>query len=97
MSTTKVSRKPSEMAEALMADSLSVRGGVYTYRKMFFYTNGQTAQSHADKIKRIYPDCTILEQEEIWKPFRGNAPLARSSHFMVKFAFTDHKATSAFS
>ena len=74
-----------ELKELLGADVLSLRKGIYTYRKEFFYTHGQTAESHAQKIKALLPQAQILDQEEIWKPFRGGASTAQSSHFKVTF------------
>lgn len=68
-------------------DTLSVRHGVFTARRGFFYTHGQTADLIVLHIKAGWPDAIILESGEIWKPFVGGAPTARQSHWFVTFTF----------
>lgn len=74
-----------ELRKTLRVSTISKRNGVYTARKEFFYTNGYTASMLADKIRAAYPAAKILETAEIWKPFRGGASTANSSHWLVRF------------
>jgi len=66
-------------------DTLSKSGGIFTYRVGFFYTHGQTAGTHVARVKNALPDAIILDSGEMWKPFRGGASVAQSSHWYVKF------------
>jgi hypothetical protein len=72
-------------------DSFSCRNGVYTVRRGFFYRGRATAEGVAQSIlKRLVealPDhtITIVGHGEEWKPFRGGAPVAKQSHWWVKF------------
>ena len=76
-----------EVRESLSFDTFSVKGGIFTVRKEFFYTHGQTTQTYIDKILAIFPRARIVESAEIWKPFRGGANTANSSHFLIRFTF----------
>jgi len=69
----------------MWADGCSKRNGVFTVRQGFFYTHGRTASDLADSIKDFIPEAKIVDLGEVWKNFRGGAPLAKSSHFFVKF------------
>ncbi len=66
-------------------DTISVRGGVYTVRRGFFYTSGKTSNEIALRVARALPEATILGHGEVWKDFRGGAPVAQQSHWWVKF------------
>lgn len=77
--------KLAEIQSTLRADTISLSGDVLTIRRGFFYTKGYTAEALANKVKAAYPDAEILDAGEVWKEFRGNAPVAKSSHWYVKF------------
>jgi hypothetical protein len=66
-------------------DMVSLKHGVFTARRTFFYTHGKTAQILVNAITDAFPTAEILESGEIWKPFRGGAPVAKQSHWFVKF------------
>lgn len=80
-------KKPGTAAvkTALRVDTASTKNGVYTIRKGFFYTNGFTAEKLAERVLEAYPEAKILDKGEVWKPFRGGASVAASSHWFVKF------------
>ena len=65
--------------------------GVFTLRREFFYTFGNSAVKIADAVKKAYPGAMILKMFDVWKPFRGGAPIEKSSHFLVKFKFPGRK------
>lgn len=65
--------------------SVSVRKGVYTVRRGFFYRHDMDSQKLANTCEKAIPGCTIIDHGEVWKPFRGGAELRNSSHFWVKF------------
>tara|TARA_R110000772_G_scaffold120186_1_gene226379 strand:- start:1143 stop:1391 length:249 start_codon:yes stop_codon:yes gene_type:complete len=66
-------------------DTLSVRNGVYTARRGFFYRHGKTSQHIVDKITWPFPTATIIDHGEVWKAFNGGAPVSKQSHWWVKF------------
>ena len=75
----------SEIKNTLSADSYSKKNNVFTVRREFFYTHGRTAEQFRDEVLKCYPTATIVDFGEVWKPFRGGASAANSSHWFVKF------------
>lgn len=76
-----------ELRERFSADTYSLKNGVFTVRRGFFYTGGFTAEAFAQKVREAFPDATIRESGEVWKDFRGGAPVAQQSHWFVRFTF----------
>ena len=74
-----------EIKDILNADTLSKKDGIYTARWEFFYRFGKTFHDYVDRVKRKFPNAQIIEARENWKPFRGGASTANSSHWYVKF------------
>lgn len=70
-------------------DSYSVKGGVFTVRREFFYTHGVTAKHQVLSVKKHIPNAVIVDSGEVWKPFRGGATTANSSHWFVKFTVSE--------
>ena len=66
-------------------DSVSKYKGVFTVRRGFFYTHGDTEEKYVDIVRSAIPEATIFDSDEIWKAFSGGAPLAKQSHWYVKF------------
>ena len=78
-------------------DSVSKRGDVFTARKGFFYTNGCTADGFADLVNETIhkmfhnrKKAVIVDKGEVWKPFKGGAPVSQQSHWFVKFRLVDN-------
>ena len=71
------------------ADTASKRSGIFTVRRGFFYTHGKTASDFANSIKEDLAkagyEIEIIGKGEVWKPFKGGASVANSSHWWVKF------------
>ena len=67
-------------------DTASVKNGVFTVRREFFYTHGATEQNLVKRILAAFPAASILDSGEIWKPFRGGGTTAQNSHWWVKFS-----------
>ncbi len=65
--------------------TVSHKDGIFTVREEFFYTHGKTAQDLINKIKDAFQNIEIIDSGEIWKPFRGGASTANSSHWFVRF------------
>lgn len=80
-----------DVRDALNPDSVSLKNGVFTIRRGFYYTNGFTADAYAAKVKAAFPTVRILDSGEVWKPFRGGASVAASSHWYVKFEIPSDK------
>lgn len=78
-----------EIKQKLYFDTYSVKNGVFTVRKEFFYKFGKNVGSCIEQILNVFPDAKIIEYDEVWKPFRGGASVANSSHWYVKFTFED--------
>ncbi len=74
-----------QVREVLWPDSTSVSKGVFTVRWGFFYTHGRTTSEFVAHVKAAFPDARVLDSGEVWKPFRGGATTAHSSHWFVKF------------
>ncbi len=68
-------------------DTYSLKNGIFTVRKGFFYTFGKNIEIYEDMVKNAFPNAKIIDSQEIWKPFRGGASIANSSHWFVKFTF----------
>lgn len=82
----KISEVRDRLANAgIYPDGLSKSKGVFTFRRGYFYTHGQTADGWRDTIQKALPDAKIVDHGNHWAPFRGGAPLSRQSHFYVKF------------
>lgn len=82
--------KMKEVKEKLLGyfDEVSKKkNGNFVARKGFFYTHGATAKQHEDFVKKAFPDCEIIDSQEVWKAFRGGASLAHQSHWFVEFTF----------
>ncbi|MCK9574655.1 MAG: hypothetical protein WC979_00285 [Candidatus Pacearchaeota archaeon] len=72
--------------KGIYPDILSkTRKGTFIARWEFYYTHGNTAEKYAAAIKNQFPDAVIVNTEKIWKPFRGDATVKQSSHFLVEF------------
>lgn len=58
--------------------------GNYVARRQFYYTKGKTSLDFANEIS-LFPGIEILDQGEVYKPFKGGASTANSSHWYVIF------------
>lgn len=83
MTQTKLTVK--HIRDNLTVDTASIRNGIATVRRGFFYTGGRTAGDLVASVKAVYPDAQIVDSGEVWKPFRGGASTAQQSHWFVKF------------
>ncbi len=80
----------SKMAEMLSTvGQLSKSKGLFVARRGFFYTHGYTAEKFAASVKAELAkqgvEINVVETGEVWKPFKGSASVAQSSHWFVKF------------
>jgi hypothetical protein len=84
-----------ELGDVTGAHSISVRHGTYTCRRGFFCTGGFTSKKYANFILRNLKDVglvgLIVDHGEKWTRFIGGAPLARQSHWWVKFRITGER------
>lgn len=63
------------------------QNGNFIARREFYYTYGRTAQPYVEFVQNALPTATIVSSGEVWKPFRGGAGSANSSHWYVEFTF----------
>lgn len=87
--------KRKEILDLISCDSLSKnKAGNWVARKEFFYTNGRTADGYASTIYRDITNgkgnVVILDQGEVWKPFKGGAPVSKQSHWWVEFKIIEN-------
>ena len=68
-------------------DTVSIRKGVFTARKEFFYSHGNSGQAMAQSIKNSGAAAwfKVIDAGTEHKPFRGGKGVADNSHFWVKF------------
>lgn len=74
-----------QVRDRLTVDTVSVKDGVFTVRRSFFYTHGYTAAKFVEYVKHVLPQAVVVDQGEVWKPFNGGQSVARGSHWYVKF------------
>lgn len=74
-----------KIREDMGIDAVSIKGGVVTVRRAFFYTHGKTAANLVASVLAVYPTAQIIDSGESWKPFNGGAPVSKQSHWWVKF------------
>lgn len=88
--------KAEQVAEMIGCDSnkISKSRGVFTYRVGFFYRHGGSSQIVADRLKAKIPNATIVDHGEKWVAFKGGAPLAKQSHWWVKFTINEAQSPS---
>lgn len=82
---TNTKSRLAEIRDKVRVDTASVKNGVYTVRLGFYYTGGYTPDNFAAAVLKSFPEATVLEFGEVWKSFRGSAPVAQQSHWFVKF------------
>ncbi len=75
--------------KGIHASTVSQKARVFILRWSYFYKMGNTSEKCADLISKAFPNSTITEHSDIFKPFRGGASVANSSHFCVKFILDD--------
>ena len=78
-----------QVKQAISVDTVSKRNGVFTVRREFFFSFGQTSQTFANQIEANMREAgfsiEIVAHGEVWKPFRGGAATKDSSHWWVEF------------
>jgi len=69
------------------------KDGNYIARRQFFYKQGKTAEDYEERLKNLAKkagvEVEIVDSGEVYKPFRGGASTANSSHFFVVFNIKD--------
>lgn len=83
-----------QVRELIPGITVSKKDGVFTVRRGFFYSHGGSAEKFAERVKSAIPNATILDCGEVWKPFRGGASVANSSHWWVKFSLAPEVVVS---
>ena len=66
-------------------DKISRSKGAFIARKSFFYRFDNTVDKYVDIVKKLIPNVKIIDSGEVWKPFKGGAPIEKQSHWYVKF------------
>lgn len=66
-------------------DQVTLKDGVYTARRTFYYEMGGSPDTVWYKIRTAFPNAVRVDGGTVRKPFRGGASIAASSHWWVKF------------
>lgn len=90
METKTLSIKSVREALGGMADTIGKnKAGEIVVRRGFFYTNGMTSERFGELclnlLRKAGMTPRLVDHNEIWKPFRGSASTANSSHFFATF------------
>ncbi len=78
------------LRHTLVADSVAKnKAGNYVFRKGYFYRHGCTTEMWekycTKKLADMKINATLVTSGDHWAPFRGGAPLARSSHWYAEY------------
>lgn len=70
------------------ADTVSKnKAGQIVLRKGYFYRHGVTGEIFANRVSDLLTAAgiafTVVDSGDVWKPFRGGATTANSSHLFV--------------
>lgn len=85
MKTNKITA--GQMANRIPCDQCTLSKGIYTVRRGFFYKHGKSSEDYKVLVMAQAPANAIFHScGEVWKPFIGGAPVARQSHWWVKFS-----------
>jgi hypothetical protein len=82
------------------ADMISKdREGNYVFRKGYFYRPSKMdpadwAEMISQKMKELGIDNTVIESDDIWKPFKGGASLKAQSHYLAKIRVNNSEPVS---
>lgn len=79
------------LRDCVSADSYGrTREGNLIVRRGFYFTHGETAEDFRDRVVSQLTACDVeahvVDYGEVWKPFRGGASVAQSSHWYVVLA-----------
>ena len=77
------------VAAGSIADTVGKnKAGNIVLRRGYFYRNGMDSDKFAHRVLTALADngipALIVSKGDIWKPFRGGATTANSSHFFVE-------------
>lgn len=67
------------------ADTVSLKNGVYTLRRGYYYTFGKSQADLVADLKAHFPEAVVTGGGNHWASFNGAAPLHKSSHWWVTF------------
>lgn len=81
------------------ADSIGrTKSGTVVARRGFFYTHGNTADKYREAVeaalKKAGLKYQIVDAYEQWRPFRGGASIAASSHWGVEIKILEDESVA---
>ena len=78
-----MSIKEVKQAIGATADVLSVRHGVFTAKKSYYWGFADDGSQYAEKIKKLIPTAEVEVYGNHWHPFRGGAkPGTRNDSYL---------------
>jgi hypothetical protein len=63
----------------IFPDRFTVKDGVFTFKRAYFYRHGNSPEKIADRIKQAIPEVQIVDTIDDWKAW------PKTSYFVVKF------------
>ena len=75
-------------ANSFYPDIVSVRKGIVTAKRSYFYRHGYSEVQMAKQVMQAFPDATIIESGDHMHAFVGGCKTgsAQDSYFWVKFS-----------
>ena len=79
--------KQVKKALEMVSDKISVRNGVYTIKKSYFYGFGKDGSELAKKVESKLDNAVVIDYGNHWHPFVGGAKSGSSkdSYLYCKF------------
>ena len=71
-------------------DTFSIRGGIFTVRKEFYYMHGIDSNEKKQQVLETFPNAEIVDFGTHYTAFKGGASTANQSHWFVKFKITEN-------
>ena len=71
----------------MVSDKISVRNGVYTIKKSYFYGFGKDGSELAKKVESKLDSAVVIDYGNHWHPFVGGAKpgSSKDSYYFCKF------------
>lgn len=78
-----------KLADHVTADDIQAhKDGTHTFRRGYFYHHGDTSDQYAGRVSKQLKDAginhTVIDHDDIFKPFKGGAHVRNQSHFAAR-------------
>jgi len=91
--TIKLSDVRKKLEEENVGDQITTKNGNILVRKGYFYSSGGSEEKLASRITPILDSMnikyTIVDKGNVWRSFKGGAPIAKQSHWYVEIKINE--------